>query len=282
LTCRFSTYRFWMEQKMSKPNNYSWNAADYARNSANQYSWAKELIPKLQLKGNEALLDIGCGDGKITAELAKCLPSGRVVGIDSSADMVNLAKTSFPLQEHPNLAFQIMDARKLSFQNEFDRMFSNAALHWIVDQKAVLIGVQRGLKSGGRLLFQMAGKGNAKDILSIIDELIVVQPWKTFFGNMTFPYGFFDPAEYKVFLQQVGLVPERIELFPKDMKFNGKEGLAGWVRTTWLPFTDRLPADQKSKFVDLIVNRYLELHPADSANVVHVGMMRLELEAYKP
>ena len=74
-----------------------------------------------------------------------------------------------------------MDARKLAFQSEFDIAFSNAALHWIVDQKAVLAGVQRSLKPGGRLLFQMAGKGNAKDVLSIIYELADVEPWTEYF-----------------------------------------------------------------------------------------------------
>ena len=143
---------------------YNWNAQDYAKNSANQFQWAKELIPKLKLRGNEALLDIGCGDGKITAEVAECLPEGRAVGVDSSEKMINLARTSFPMKDFPNLSFQVMDARKLTFQEEFDVAFSNAALHWIVDQKAVLAGVQRSLKPGGRLLFQMAGKGNAKDV----------------------------------------------------------------------------------------------------------------------
>jgi trans-aconitate 2-methyltransferase len=145
--------------------NYAWNAQDYAKNSTNQYAWAQELIPKLKLTGNEALLDIGCGDGKITAEIAKALPNGKVVGIDSSKEMVNLAQTAFPQNQYPNLSFQLMDARKLAFQEEFNIVFSNAALHWIVDQKVVLTGVQRGLKTGGRLLFQMAGKGNAKNVL---------------------------------------------------------------------------------------------------------------------
>jgi len=261
---------------------YNWNAQDYAKNSQNQFQWAKELIPKLKLQGNEALLDIGCGDGKITAELARCLPDGKAVGVDSSEKMVNLAKSSFPQKDYPNLSFQVMDARKLTFQAEFDRAFSNAALHWIVDQKAVLCGVQRSLKPGGRLLFQMAGKGNAKDVLSIINKLAAVEPWKGFFRNMTFPYGFYDPEEYKAFLQQAGLMAERIELFPKDMKFNGAEGLAGWIRTTWLPFTDKLPVELRPKFVELIVNRYLERHPADGAGTVHVGMMRIEAEAHKP
>ncbi|MCW3996235.1 MAG: methyltransferase domain-containing protein [Candidatus Bathyarchaeota archaeon] len=266
---------------MAQPN-YSWNAVDYAKNSANQYAWAQELIPKLKLSGNETLLDIGCGDGKITAELARYLPNGRVLGIDSSKQMINLARKTFPNAKFPNLSFKVMDARKLTFQAEFDRAFSNAALHWIVNQNAVLSGIQKSLKSGGRLLFQMAGKGNAKDVLSIIDELAVAEPWKSYLSGMAFPYGFYDPEEYNAFLKQAGLVPLRAELFPKDMQFKGKEGLAGWIRTTWLPFTDRLPIDIKPKLVDLIVNRYLERHPADAAGVVHVGMMRLEVEAYKP
>jgi trans-aconitate methyltransferase len=263
-------------------SGYNWNAQDYAKNSANQFQWAKELIPKLRLQGNEALLDIGCGDGKITVELAKCLPKGRAVGVDSSEKMINLAKTTFPQKDYPNLSFQVMDARNLTFESEFDVAFSNAALHWIVDQKAVLAGVQRSLKPGGRLLFQMAGKGNAKDILSIIKELASAKPWKDFFRKMTFPYGFYDPKEYKAFLQQAGLVAERVELVPKDMKFNGAEGLEGWVRTTWLPFTDRLPVELRPKFVEQIISRYLKGHPADAAGTVHVGAMRIEAEAYKP
>ena len=266
---------------MAKPG-YNWNAQDYAKNSANQFQWAQELIPKLKLKGNEALLDIGCGDGKITAELAKCLTNGRVVGVDSSEKMITLAKTTFPTKEYPNLYFHVMDARNLTFKEEFDLAFSNAALHWIVDQKAVLSGVQRSLKPGGRLLFQMAGQGNAKDILSIINELVTMQPWRSYFCGMAFPYGFYNQEEYRTFLKEAGLVPIRVELFPKDMKHQGAEGLAGWVRTTWLPFTDRLPTELRPKFVDYVVNRYLELHPADADGTVHVGMMRIEAEAYKP
>jgi trans-aconitate 2-methyltransferase len=158
---------------LEKPKTYVWNAADYSKNSANQYNWARELIPKLQLRGDETLLDIGCGDGKITAEIAKCLPNGRVVGIDNSAGMIELAKRTFTPKTNPNLTFQQMDARRLSFLEAFDRMFSNAALHWILDQKSVLHGAANALKKGGRLLFQMGGKGNAKNILGIRDNMLL-------------------------------------------------------------------------------------------------------------
>ena len=176
-----------------------------------------------------------------------------------------------------------MDARKLTFQSEFDMVFSNAALHWIVDQKAVLAGVQRSLKPGGRLLFQMAGKGNAKDILRHNKRTMADVSRGKNFSKMTFPYGFYDPEEYKAFLEQAGLLAERVELFPKDMKFKGAEGLAGWVRTTWLPFTDRSSRQSLNQNSSKpIVNRYLEKHPADADGTVHVGMMRIEAEAYKP
>jgi trans-aconitate 2-methyltransferase len=267
---------------MAKPKSYAWDAKDYAKNSANQYAWAQELIPKLKLKGNETLLDIGCGDGKITAEIAKALPRGRVVGVDSSKEMINLAQSTFPQKTYPNLSFQLMDARKLTFQAEFDKVFSNAALHWIVDQAAVLQGAQRSLKTSGRLLFQMAGKGNAQDVIDVLDELLVENPWKRFFDDFTFPYAFLSPEEYRTLLAEAGLAPLRVELFPKDMKFTGAEGLAGWVRTTWLPFTERIPLERRDDFVKEIVNRYLQRYPADAQGVVHLSMIRLEAEASKP
>ncbi len=262
--------------------NYAWDANDYAKNSQNQYQWAKELIPKLKLTGNEALLDIGCGDGKITAELAKFIPNGLVVGIDSSAQMIKLSENTFPNRDYPNLSFQVMDTRKLIFQNEFDIIFSNAALHWIVDQKTVLQGVQRSLKTGGRILFQMAGKGNAQAVLGILDDLLVEEAWKEFFEGFAFPYGFFSPEEYSEFLFEADLKPLRVELFSRDMKHAGEEGLAGWIRTTWLPYTERLPIEKRDKFVEEIVKRYIKNHPIDADGVVHLGMMRLEVEAYKP
>ena len=269
-------------KNMTAPKNYVWNAADYAKNSQNQYQWAKELIPKLKLKGNEALLDIGCGNGKITAELSRCLPNGKAVGVDSSAQMIKLAQSTFTKKDYPSLSFQVMDARKLAFHEEFDMIFSNAALHWIVDQKTVLVGVQRNLKHGGRLLFQMAGKGNAQTVLGILDELLPEEQWKAFFEYFKFPYAFLGPEEYRALLVEAGLKPLRVELFPKEMKHAGAEGLAGWVRTTWLPYTERLPVEKRDLFVKEIVDRYLKNHPADADGAVHLGMMRLEVEATKP
>jgi trans-aconitate 2-methyltransferase len=136
------------------------------------------------------LLDIGCGDGKITAVLALHLSRGNVVGIDSSEEMIRLACRSYPEDRYPNLSFQRMDARELAFIDRFDLAFSNAALHWVIDHRPVLQVVKMSLKWQGRLLFQMGGKGNTGDIFNVTDEVLKEGRWKPSFKDFSFPYGF--------------------------------------------------------------------------------------------
>ncbi len=260
---------------------YSWNAAEYAKHSDNQYEWARELIPKLELNGNESLIDIGCGDGKITQLLSTYLPHGQVVGVDSSEEMVASARQSFPHCHNPNLTFLKMDARELTFREQFDVAFSNSTLHWIIDHQAVLAGVYDGLDKKGRLLFQMAGKGNAEDILAVMKEYISEEDCEPYFKHFTFPYGFYGPEEYVHWLKEAGFNPENVELIPKDMKFHGKDGLAGWIRTTWLPFTERLPVEFRELFISEIADRYITAYPPDASGTIHVKMMRLQVQAIK-
>jgi len=137
---------------------FHWDASDYAKHSNAQQKWAKELISRINLRGSESLLDIGCGDGKITAEIASCLKAGTVVGIDNSAEMISLAKEKFPNSTHPNLSFLKQDARELSFCQEFDVIFSNAVLHWVLDHRPVLKGIYRSLKKVDGLLSRWEAK----------------------------------------------------------------------------------------------------------------------------
>lgn len=100
---------------------YKWDAIDYACNASAQYDWATELIEKLKLQGNQSLLDIGCGDGRISAELAKSLKKGSVVGIDASKEMIAVAKNHYPLSGYSNLSFAQMDARSIRLGKRFDK-----------------------------------------------------------------------------------------------------------------------------------------------------------------
>ena len=258
-----------------------WDAEEYARNSAAQLGWARELIGKLGLTGDESVLDIGCGDGKVTAELARSVPRGDVIGIDSSEEMVGSARTAFPPAEHGNLAFQIMDARALSFEGRFDVAFSNATLHWVKDHRPVLRGVARSLKSGGRVLFQMGGRGNGEEIFAIAQSMAASEDWRAFFKDFEFPWGFHAPQEYEKWCAEAGLCTRRVELIPKDMTQEGKEGLAGWVRTTWMPFTGRVPKERRETFVREAVDRYVASHPLNDRGTATVRMVRLEVEAVK-
>ncbi len=263
----------------SEEGQYSWDAEDYARHSSVQQGWARELISTLDLQGNEAVLDIGCGDGNVTAELAQLLPDGEVLGIDNSAAMLALARDTFPWSRYPNLSFQERDARGLLYEQEFDLIFSNAALHWVQDHLPVLTGISRALKLGGRMLLQMAGKGNAASLLAVLDDIIRAEEWQQYFVDFVFPYGFYGPELYKVWLKQAGLHPVRVELIPKDMSYPDRAGLEGWVRTTWLPYTERIPVERRDTFIIDLVERYLAEYPEDSQGQVHVAMVRLEVEA---
>jgi trans-aconitate methyltransferase len=259
----------------------SWNAAEYSRNSSAQQEWARELIAKLGLSGKESVLDLGCGDGKVTAEIAGLVPAGHVVGVDSSEDMIGLSRTAFPQSRHPNLHFQPGDARALDFEQEFDVVFSNATLHWVKDHGPVLKGAARSLRPGGRILFQMGGRGNGAEIFEVAAQMTGSEEWGRWFGGFEFPWGFYGPEEYEPWCRAAGLTTRRIELLPRTMLQKGAEGLAGWIRTTWMPYTERVPADRRDAFVRESSERYVKAHPADAQGNVEVRMVRLEVDALK-
>lgn len=258
-----------------------WDAADYGMHSQAQYQWAQELIAGLHLRGCEAVLDIGCGDGKVTKELAERLPRGSVIGIDRSEDMITFARKRCSNQALRNLIFRKMDVRELDFESQFDVAFSNAALHWIVDHRSLLQRVQKALKPNGRILFQMGGKGNAAGLISVLDDLLTSKRWKPYFLDFKFPYGFYEEQDYEEWLEQAGLIADSIRRIAKEMKHEGREGLAGWFRTTWHPYVERVPTAMKREFISEVVDRYLRVHSLDREGRCHVGMIRLQVEAHK-
>ena len=119
------------------------------------------ILARLDLNGHERILDIGCGDGRITAEVARCVPQGIVVGLDSSAEMVAFAQRDSASEDLPNLRFQQGEAQSLDFHEQFDRVISFACLHWVIDHRPVLAGIRRALRPHGRVMLQFGGKGNA-------------------------------------------------------------------------------------------------------------------------
>jgi trans-aconitate 2-methyltransferase len=262
-------------------NIYKWDAKDYQDNSAVQQKWARELIAKIGLKGREAVLDIGCGDGKITAEISKELPDGSIIGVDNSMEMIDLASKNFPCESYKNISFKLCDAKELFFCNEFDMVFSNATLHWVKNHTPVLQGIKKALKKNGKLLIQMGGKGNAREIIEVVDSIKSKLEWEEYFMDFEFPYSFFGSDEYKILLYNAGFKINYIKLINKDMTHNGKEGLKGWFRTTWFPYTNRIPENLRDLFIDEVINNYIKKYPLDNNGYTHVKMVRLEIMAEK-
>ena len=261
---------------------HRWRPDRYERSSSAQRLWAAELLEKIEIEGDERVLDIGSGDGWITANIADIVPEGSVLGIDSSEGMVSFAKEKFATGDHPNLSFQLGDARSLDFDGEFDLVVSFAALHWVGDHGPVLRGIRRALKPGGRTFLQFGGRGNAAEPLAIADGMIKEDSWRRSFEGFGFRYAFFGPEEYRIWIEEAGLVPLRVELIQKDMVQPGPAGFAGWIESTWLPYLERVPEDRRWEFISEIVGRYLRLHPPDGEGRVHVGMVRLEAVAERP
>ena len=199
-----------------------WNAAQYDAKHAFVYEKAKGLVELLAPKAGERILDLGCGTGVLTAEIA-----GRgadIVGIDRSEEMISQARKKFP-----TLRFELLDARKLPFNAEFDAVFSNAVLHWIPEAEQVISGVVQALKRRGRFVAEFGGQGNIKNLVKgfhrafsavRIQEPEGVSPW--FYPSV---------AEYAGLLEKHGLEVREASLFERPTVLEeGERGLENWIR----------------------------------------------------
>ena len=258
-----------------------WNAADYAANSAAQQIWGRELIAQLRLRGDEHILDVGCGDGKVTAELARAVPKGSVTGIDASPEMIRFARAAFSPRVVPNLEFQIMDARHICLARRFDIVFSTSVLHWVDDHRAFLQGAASVLRPGGRLMVSCGGKGNAHDVFLALRPEMRLKRWREFFRKMQKPYFFHRPADYEKWLPRLGFKTNEVRLSPKDAIYDGRVRFAAWFRTTWLPYTQRVTENLREEFVAAVTDRYIAKHPPAADGRVHVRMIRLEIDAIR-
>ena len=138
----------------------------------------------------------------------------------------------------------------------------------------------RCLRPGGRLIVSCGGKGNAQEVFVVLRGRMRVKRWRDYFRKVKAPYYFHRPEDYEGWLSRGGFRPERIVLSPKDTAFTRGE-LAAWLRTTWLPYTQRVPISAREEFIADVVSRYLLKHAPDGMGRTHVRMVRLELDAVK-
>ncbi|GAB1542722.1 class I SAM-dependent methyltransferase [Scytonema sp. NUACC21] len=261
---------------------YKWDAEKYNKNSANQQRIAQELIAKLDLRGNEKILDIGCGDGKITAEIATYVPNGSVLGIDNSQEMIDFAQSKFPSSHFSNLNFKVTDANELSFNNEFDVVVSFFCLHWIIDHTQVLKAIETSLKPYGKaLLTFMAKSVELNSSMNPTLKIISSEKWNKYFQDFTFDYGLYTPDEYRKWLEATNLKEKYLESVPMDLVFQGKNEFREFCLTVTQPFTNKVPPHLVQDLIDDMTNAQFENNPPNSEGLFCLPQRRLEIYAMK-
>jgi trans-aconitate 2-methyltransferase len=168
-----------------------WNAGRYHEISAPQQAWGRRVLERLPLQGHERVLDLGCGTGRVTEQLARKLPQGRVVALDRSEAMLTTA--SAWLREHaPRTTLVLADGAVLPFLRAFDAVFSGATFHWIHDHSALFRSIIMALKPGGRLVAQCGGSGNLALLHARADRLMREPRYARYFEDWSEPTYFAD------------------------------------------------------------------------------------------
>ena len=225
-----------------------WDAASYDRVSNPQFEWALEQLDRLPLQGDEVVLDAGCGSGRVTAELARRVPRGRVYGVDVAPSMVEHARAA--LGDRATILCQ--DLTELELPEPVDVVFSNATFHWIYDHDALFAALGRSLNPGGRLHAQCGGHGNIREFLAQVNEVAREEPFvRHFRGSDVHPGRFATAEETATRLEQHGFTDVETWLQPKRVLPD-----RAFVQTVCLVRAlDRLPNDLREPFVDRVIER---------------------------
>jgi trans-aconitate methyltransferase len=241
--------RFVLAQK--RPDGF--DGERYKKVSGHQKEWGDRVIAGLSLRGDERVLDLGCGDGVLSEKLASIVPNGSVLGIDSSESMISTAKKL----ERSNLKFRQMDINALDFKDEFNVIFSNAALHWIKDHKLLLKNASVCLEKFGIVRFSFAGDGNCSNFIAVVKEVIADPGYSKYFTYFEWPWYMPTASEYeKLVSSNFNDVSVWVE--NTDRHFT-KEELIGWIdQPSILPFLRYINGPDRSRFRDKVVRRMLE------------------------
>ncbi|MCH9625558.1 MAG: Trans-aconitate 2-methyltransferase [Chlamydiales bacterium] len=257
--------------------NDPWNGAAYKKHSSSQNSAAHDLLFHVNFQGNEAIIDVGCGDGRISAELAQLVPEGEVIGIDNSSSMIAFAKSNFDAQSWPNLHFEQMDACALSFGEQFDFVVTFSAAQWFEDQHSFLIGAKRSLRPKGMLVLSMPAE-YPYPLQRAIHEMVVSKRWADYFVDFRSGQTFYDEPTYIRLIQEHGFSPIRVSWTWKQETFASEKALKQFI-AQWLPFLHSIPQKEQDQFMDELIERYLRIEPLDSQGQAHFAIHRLELIA---
>ena len=216
-----------------------WDARLYDDKHSFVWKMAADLLDLLAAQSGERILDVGCGTGHLTAQIAET--GALVTGIDRSPEMIRQAQGKYP-----DLQFQMMDAREITFNRSFDAVFSNATLHWIPEPERVITGIARCLRPGGRFVAEFGGKGNTAQFLAA-----AARAWSRLEFTSPLPYMWFYPSvsEYATLLENDGFEVTYAALFDRPTPLeDGEYGLRNWMDMFLGSFVEALSDSQREQF----------------------------------
>lgn len=250
-----------------------WSGEDYRRVSSLQRAVASETLADLVLDGDERILDIGCGDGFLTREIAGRLPEGFIVGIDPSPRMVATAASGPLTPAGPR--FVRADARRLPFMRCFDMVVSFNALHWVPQLDQALSAIATILEPGGRSLIQMVCAAERPSIESTAMAVAHSARWSERFTGFSAPFVHPDPAEFADLANACGLRVSSLTVRDREWDFGTVEQFRAWCAVGATAWTDRLAEPDRAAFVDDLVAAYQLV--VDRPGLFRFVQMRAEL-----
>jgi trans-aconitate 2-methyltransferase len=226
-----------------------WDAATYDRISNPQLEWGREQLARLDLAGDEVVLDAGCGTGRVTAALADLVPRGRVYGVDVAPSMVQHARRV--LGNRATILRQ--DLIELTLPEPVDVVFSNATFHWIQDHDRLFGALRRAMSPAGRLMAQCGGRGNIDAFRKLADAVAGEDPFAPHFEGWERPWNYATDSETTARLERAGFREISCWLEPKSVT---PADARSFVQTVCLVrHLDPLPAELRERFVDTVLTR---------------------------
>jgi trans-aconitate 2-methyltransferase len=214
----------------TRPSAREWNSAVYHRLSGPQVSWGKKVLARLRLRGDEVLLDAGCGTGRLTGELLQALPQGHVVGVDLSENMLGSARQHLA-QFAPRVSLLACDLLHLPFERALDGIVSTAAFHWVLDHDRLFLSLRRALIPGGWLEAQCGGGPNLERLRRRADALIATPEFASYFPGFREPWLFQYAEDGAESLRRAGFVDVETSIEPAITVLDSAEHYNEFVRT---------------------------------------------------